>query len=84
MTHRAWPKLSPSMATPTVQLAFLPTEVVLTVTNTAGAHNGTPGSLASTAGGNGIGRLREPAKLLGGTLTASPLGAGLPTVERNG
>jgi len=63
-------------ATPKVQLAFLPTEVVLTVTDTGGAHNGVPGSLASAGGGYGIEGLRERAELLGGTLTAGPLGAG--------
>ena len=63
-------------AAPKVQLAFLPAEVVLTVTDTGGAHNGAPGSLAHTGGGYGIEGLRERAELLGGTLTAGPLGAG--------
>jgi len=61
---------------PKVQLAFLPAEVVLTVTDTGGNHNGAPGSLALTGGGYGIEGLRERAELLGGTLTAGPLGAG--------
>ena len=60
----------------TLQLAFLPAEVVLTVTDTGGARNGGPGSLVHTGGGYGIEGLRERAELLGGTLTAGPLGAG--------
>jgi signal transduction histidine kinase len=63
-------------STPNVQLAFRPAEVVLTVTDTGGPHNGAPGSLARTGGGYGIEGLRERAELLGGTLTAGPLGTG--------
>jgi signal transduction histidine kinase len=63
-------------ATPKVQLAFLPAEVVLTVTDSGRARNGAPGPLAQTGGGYGIEGLRERAQLLGGTLTAGPLGAG--------
>jgi len=59
-----------------VELAFLPTEVVLTVTDTGGVHNGAPGVLAHTGGGYGIEGLRERAELLGGTLTAGPVGEG--------
>jgi signal transduction histidine kinase len=61
---------------PKVQLAFLLTEVVLTVTDVGGARNGTPGSLAHTGGGYGIEGLRERAELLGGMLTAGPQGSG--------
>ena len=61
---------------PQVRLAFLPTEVVLTVTDSGGAHNGATGALAHTGGGYGIEGLRERAELLGGTLTAGPRGAG--------
>lgn len=61
---------------PKVQLAFLPAEVVLTVSDTGGTGNGAPGSLAHTGGGYGIEGLRERAELLGGTLTAGPRGAG--------
>jgi signal transduction histidine kinase len=63
-------------AAPKVLLAFMPAEVVLTVTDAGGAHNGAPGSLADTGGGYGIEGLRERAELLGGTLTAGPRGAG--------
>jgi signal transduction histidine kinase len=63
-------------AAPKVQLAFLPTEVVLTVTDSGSARNGAPGPLAYTGGGYGIEGLRERAELLGGTLTAGPVGAG--------
>jgi signal transduction histidine kinase len=61
---------------PKVRLAFDPGEVVLTVTDPGGTRNGTPGPLAHTGGGYGIEGLRERAELLGGTLTAGPLGAG--------
>jgi signal transduction histidine kinase len=50
--------------------------VVLTVTDTGGAHNGAPGVLVHTGGGYGIEGLRERAELLGGTLAAGPVGAG--------
>jgi signal transduction histidine kinase len=63
-------------ATPKVQLAFRPAEVVLTVTDTGAAHNSGPGPLAHTGGGYGIEGLRERAELLGGTLTAGPCGPG--------
>jgi signal transduction histidine kinase len=63
-------------AAPKVQLAFLPAEVVLTVTDAGGVHNGAPGSLADTGGGYGIEGLRERAELLGGTVTAGRLQAG--------
>jgi signal transduction histidine kinase len=59
-----------------VLLAFELGEVVLTVADTGGAPNGAPGPLAGTGGGYGIEGLRERAELLGGTLTAGPLGAG--------
>jgi signal transduction histidine kinase len=55
-----------------VELAFLPTEVVLTVTDTGGDHHSAPGVLAQTGGGYGIEGLRERAELLGGTLAAGP------------
>jgi len=61
---------------PQVRLAFLPTEVVLTVTDSGGAHNGATGALAHTGGGYGIEGLRERAELLGGTLAAGPSEAG--------
>jgi signal transduction histidine kinase len=59
-----------------VELAFLPTEVVLTVTDSGGDRDGAPGELAQTGGGYGIEGLRERAELLGGTLTAGPLADG--------
>jgi signal transduction histidine kinase len=61
---------------PAVLLAFEPGAVVLTVTDTGSAHDGAPGPLAQTGGGFGIEGLRERAELLGGTLTAGPLGPG--------
>jgi signal transduction histidine kinase len=69
-------------AAPKVQLAFHPAEVVLTVTDTGGSHNGEPGPLALTGGGYGIEGLRERAELLGATLTAGPLGAGWQVMLR--
>jgi signal transduction histidine kinase len=63
-------------AAPQVRLAFLPSEVVLTVTDAGGSGHGSPGSLAGTGGGFGIEGLRERAELLGGSLTAGPFGAG--------
>jgi signal transduction histidine kinase len=62
-------------ATPKVLLTFEPAEIVLTVTNPAGAPNNAPGSLAHTGGGYGIEGLKERAELLGGTLSAGPRGA---------
>jgi signal transduction histidine kinase len=60
----------------TVQLDFLPAEIVLTVTDAGGVESAEIGPLASTGGGYGIEGLRERAELLGGTLTAGPLGTG--------
>jgi signal transduction histidine kinase len=68
-------KYSPG-ATPKVQLEFLSDEVVLTVIDTGGVHNGVPGPLAHTGGGYGIEGLRERAELLGGTLMAGLSGTG--------
>jgi len=59
-----------------VRLEFLPAEIVLTVTDTGGVESDEPGALASTGGGYGIEGLRERAELLGGILTAGPLGTG--------
>jgi signal transduction histidine kinase len=59
-----------------VELVFLPTDVVLTVTNSGGDRDRVPGELAQTGGGYGIEGLRERAELLGGTLTAGPLADG--------
>ena len=56
-----------------MELAFLPDEVVLTVTDTGGSHNGAPAALAHTGGGYGIEGLRERAESCsGGTLTPAP------------
>jgi len=59
-----------------VQLEFLDNELVLTVSDTGGDHSGPPGILAQTGGGYGIEGLQERAGLLGGTLTAGPVGDG--------
>jgi signal transduction histidine kinase len=58
-----------------VELAFLPTEVVI-VSDSGGDHHAAPGVLAQTGGGYGIEGLRERAELLGGTLTSGPSGDG--------
>jgi signal transduction histidine kinase len=63
-------------ATTTVQLAFTPTAVELTVTDTGRARRPARGPLAHTGGGYGIEGLRERAELIGGTLVAGPLGSG--------
>jgi signal transduction histidine kinase len=60
----------------TVDLAFRPGEVVLSVTDTGCLDGGTPGPLAHTGGGYGIEGLRERAELLRGTLVAGPHGEG--------
>jgi signal transduction histidine kinase len=59
-------------AVSTVELAFNPGEVVLTVSD-AGCR---PGPLADTGGGYGLEGLRERAELLGGMLVAGPDGTG--------
>jgi signal transduction histidine kinase len=63
-------------ATPKVQLAFTPGEVVLTVTDTGRPDGIAPGPLADTGGGYGIEGLRERAELIGGSLVSGPLGSG--------
>ncbi len=63
-------------AAPTVQLAFTPEEVVLTVTDDGCPAGSAPGPLADTGGGYGIEGLRERAELIGGTLAAGPFGPG--------
>ncbi len=63
-------------AAPTVQLAFTPKEVVLTVTDDGCAGSVAPSPLADTGGGYGIEGLRERAELIGGTLVAGPFGPG--------
>jgi signal transduction histidine kinase len=60
----------------TVQLAFRPDDVVLTVTNTGSPAGVAPAALAETGGGYGLEGLRERATLIGGTLTAGPLDHG--------
>jgi signal transduction histidine kinase len=60
----------------TVDLAFRPGEVVLSVTDTGCLDGSTPGPLAHTGGGYGIEGLRERAELLGGALVAGPHGGG--------
>lgn len=61
---------------PTVQLAFTPDEVVLTVTDTGCPEGIAPSPLADTGGGYGIEGLRERAGLIGGRLVAGPFGPG--------
>ncbi len=63
--------------TPKVQLTFAQHEVVLTVTDTGGAHDGVPGPLAHTGGGYGIEGLRERAELLGRDADGRPRGDGV-------
>lgn len=63
-------------ATPRVRLAFMPDELVLTVTDTGCSAGIAPNPLAETGGGYGIEGLRERAELIGGTLEAGPLGPG--------
>ena len=63
-------------AAPTVQLAFTPEEVVLTVTDNGCPEGIAPSPLADTGGGYGIEGLRERAELIGGTLLAGPFGPG--------
>ena len=63
-------------AAPTVQLAFTPEEVVLTVTDDGCPEGIAPSSLADTGGGYGLEGLRERAELIGGTLVAGPFGPG--------
>jgi signal transduction histidine kinase len=63
-------------AAPTVQLAFTPAVLVLTVTDTGCPEGIAPSALADTGGGYGIEGLRERAELIGGTLEAGPLGPG--------
>jgi signal transduction histidine kinase len=60
----------------TVQLAFTPDQVVLTVIDTGRPPGVGPAALADTGGGYGLEGLRERAKLIGGTLTAGPLDDG--------
>jgi signal transduction histidine kinase len=55
-----------------VQLAFAPTEVVLTVTDSGRPAGVEGGTLAETGGGFGLEGLRERAQLIGGTLSAGP------------
>ncbi len=63
-------------AAPTVQLAFAPDVLVLTVTDTGCPEGVAASALADTGGGYGIEGLRERAELIGGTLEAGPLGPG--------
>jgi signal transduction histidine kinase len=63
-------------ATAAVHLAFLPCQIVLTVTDTGNPHGRGPGPLAHTGGGYGIEGLRERAELIGATLEAGPKAAG--------
>jgi signal transduction histidine kinase len=59
-----------------VELAFLPGEIGLTVTDAGCQDDHAPGPLATTGGGYGIEGLRERAELIGGTLEAGPYGSG--------
>ncbi len=69
-------------AAPTVQLAFMRGEVVLTVTDTGRPEGIAPGPLAHTGGGYGIEGIRERAELIGGTLVAGPFGPGWQVMLR--
>jgi signal transduction histidine kinase len=59
-------------ATTKVRLAFAPTEVVLSVTDTGRPAGVERLPLAETGGGFGLEGLRERARLVGGTLRAGP------------
>ena len=63
-------------ATTALHLAFLPCQIVLTVTDTGSPDGRKPGPLAHTGGGYGIEGLRERAELIGATLEAGPKAAG--------
>ncbi len=64
-------------AAPTVQLAFTPEEVVLTVTDNGCPEGIAPSPLADTGGGYGIEGLRERAELIGGTLAGRSIRPGM-------
>jgi signal transduction histidine kinase len=59
-----------------VRIEFRPASIRLTVSDSGRSASVAPASLVATGGGYGIEGLRERAELLGGTLTAGPLGTG--------